>query len=295
MKAYVTVGISASGKSFWAESQKGFVNINRDNVRRDILEARLRRTLVPGELWRHWKFGKDEKIVNDLIYDELCRCAHNDLDLIVSDTNLNKKFRDELISKLVAFGYDVEIKEFPITLEDAWKRDAQRADGVGHSVLHKQWQQWNEYIGRKVYEKKFDKPLAVICDVDGTVAHMNGNRGAFEWDKVILDKVDPVVRSVVNGFYRDQIQVIILSGRDGICKEDTEQWFKMNGVCYHYFWMRKEGDMRKDTVIKEEIFWEHIADNFNVIAAIDDRPVVCRLWMDLGIKVLNVGNPYQEF
>ena len=28
------------------------------------------------------------------------------------------------------------------------------------------------------------KPEAIICDVDGTVALMHGNRGPFDWDEV---------------------------------------------------------------------------------------------------------------
>ena len=32
------------------------------------------------------------------------------------------------------------------------------------------------------------KELAIIVDVDGTLADMRGVRGPFEWDKVHLDK-----------------------------------------------------------------------------------------------------------
>lgn len=53
--------------------------------------------------------------------------------------------------------------------------------------------------------------------------------------------------------------------------------------------------MRKDTIIKEELFWKPIADNYNVQFVLDDRLSVCRMWRDLGIKVLQVGNPHIEF
>lgn len=35
MKAIITVGISGSGKTTWAEQQEGFININRDDIRFD--------------------------------------------------------------------------------------------------------------------------------------------------------------------------------------------------------------------------------------------------------------------
>jgi len=59
--------------------------------------------------------------------------------------------------------------------------------------------------------------------------------------------------------------------------------------------MRAADDMRKDTVVKEELFWQNIAPNYNVLFAIDDRPCVVRLWQKLGIKTFAVGNPWIEF
>ena len=54
--------------------------------------------------------------------------------------------------------------------------------------------------------------------------------------------------------------------------------------------------MRKDTVIKEELFWEHIEPTYNVIGAFDDRPVIVRLWHTLGIpNVISVADPFIEF
>ena len=37
-------------------------------------------------------------------------------------------------------------------------------------------------------QTKMAKELAIIVDVDGTLADMKGIRGPFEWDKVHLDK-----------------------------------------------------------------------------------------------------------
>ncbi len=53
--------------------------------------------------------------------------------------------------------------------------------------------------------------------------------------------------------------------------------------------------MRKDTIVKEEIFWRDIADNYNVQFVIDDRPSVARMWRELGLKVFQVGDPHIEF
>jgi hypothetical protein len=54
--------------------------------------------------------------------------------------------------------------------------------------------------------------------------------------------------------------------------------------------MRKAGDTRKDTVVKYELFQEHIADRYNIVSVFDDRPSVVNMWNDLGLKVWATGD-----
>ena len=60
MKLILTVGISASGKTTWAETQKHcMVNINRDNIRFNIVQ--------PGSDWKTYKHNKkNEKRVTEI-------------------------------------------------------------------------------------------------------------------------------------------------------------------------------------------------------------------------------------
>lgn len=294
MKAVITVGVSASGKTTWAESQNAMV-VSRDNVRRTILEQRLHRKLSPGELWTRWKFGKDESSVTEVCWASICSCARLGQDVIIADTNLNRDRNNQLKAKLEKLGFEVEFKEFPITLEEAWKRDAGRADGVGHAVLAKQYDQWLEYIGQRKYVADISKPRAIMVDIDGTLAHMNGKRGAFDWEKVYLDDLDAAVYHAVRGFYMQGFEILITSGRDAVCYDLTEKWMVDNNVPFTKLFMRSAGDMRKDSIIKEELFFNHIADNWNVFAVFDDRPQVVRKWTQLGIKVFAIGNQYLEF
>lgn len=299
MKAYVTVGVSCAGKTTWAtkfaesNDEIGAI-VCRDDIRRQILcERKNVFALARGELWTKWKFNKnDEALVTRKAWDIIETQAAIGKSIIIADTNLNKHRNHELEQKLKKLEFDVEFVEFPIELEEAWKRDSARQDGVGHSVIYRQFQQWNDYIGSRKYTPNITKPKVILCDIDGTVSHMCGRRGPFDWDKVDLDSVDEVVKSIITA---SPYKVIFVSGRDAVCRSKTEKWLKDNGIDYLDLFMREENDARKDTIVKNEIFWDHIADNYNVQYVIDDRPVVVRLWMSLGIKVLNVGNPYIEF
>lgn len=55
--------------------------------------------------------------------------------------------------------------------------------------------------------------------------------------------------------------------------------------------MRKRGDMRKDTIIKKEIWDNELLGKFYVQFAIDDRPSVVRMWRyEVGLTVLQVAD-----
>lgn len=295
MKAIVTIGISASGKSTfadkWVKEGSSRTEVNRDQIRKYIIEDKDGNYPFT---WAKWNW-KREKEVNTHVDELIHRAVKHGYDIICSDTNLNKTHRDHLIRKLRDFGYEVEVKEFPVTWEEAVKRDNARANGVGVSVISKQWDQWNEYIGRNKYVPDVTKPKCILVDIDGTAAHMNGKRGAFEWDKVHLDDVDHAVKMMVNAYKSSGNEVIFLSGRDGVCQPATLQWLIDKDFYFDDLIMRAPNDMRKDTVIKEEIFWRDIADNYNVLFVVDDRPSVCRMWRDIGLKVFQVGNPHVEF
>ena len=293
MKAIITVGISASGKSTFAGEWVACNPATRVEVNRDYFRILLMSKDGGQFSWNKWNW-KNEKDVTSHVNIAIENAARNKRDIIISDTNLNRDRRIELGQKLERLGYDIEIKDFPVSLEEAWKRDAARGNGVGHSVIAKQYNQWLEYTGEnKKYEPNAKQPC-ILVDVDGTLAHMNGKRNPFEWDKVRLDDVDENVKAIVNAFHHNTT-VIILSGRDGCCRELTKKWLTDNDINHDLLFMRAADDMRKDTVVKEELFWQNIAPNYNVLFAIDDRPCVVRLWQKLGIKTFAVGNPWIEF
>lgn len=300
-KFYLTVGVSASGKTTWAneqlknDEQNGIstININRDDIRFNHV--------LPGSNWTTYKFTKArETEVSEIALQQFNNAVEMNYNIIVSDTNLNPTYRDAWINRAIVAGYEVIIKEFPITLEEAWKRDAARGNGVGQTTIYQQYKLWQEYIGVKKYVPAEYKPKAIIVDVDGTIANRVG-RNPFEWEKVGQDSPRSFIIDMITNYckYYKTHNLVFLSGRDSICRQETIDW-----IAEHFnlpkdgveIYMRAEGDMRKDTVIKEELFWEHIEPTYNVIGAFDDRPVIVRLWHTLGIpNVICVSDPYIEF
>lgn len=147
MKAIITVGVSSSGKSTWAAQQW---DSKQDYPVKVINRDSTRWTLSGKMGWNgpnKYRFDKEiEKAVTECNYTRMLDAAADQQDIIISDTNLNPIFRERLIQSLQVFGYEVEIKEFPISFQEACRRDAQRGIfSVGEGVLMKQWEMWVKY------------------------------------------------------------------------------------------------------------------------------------------------------
>lgn len=283
MKAIITVGVSGSGKSTLAEeyrSKFGYTIIERDSIRKQIFGF---------SQWKDYKFNKtNENYVTDQVNLMIANSAINKRDIIISDTNLNDFYRNKLVKKLEDLSYDVEIKVMDISWENAVKNNSSRETSVGVDVLYRQWTQFVQYKKDNGLMNHYtpDKSLqeAVICDIDGTIAKMV-SRTAFQWDKVDQDEARSFVLELVK--VQESVfgrKVVFLSGRDSCCRDLTLKWLKENGFSEPTLFMRPEGNNQKDYFIKEKLFFDNVANKYNVVAVFDDRPQVVNLWNDIGIE-----------
>lgn len=297
MRAIITVGAPGSGKSTWASEfmqERGethgeqWQESNRDWIRFNRVQ--------PGGNWGTWNWKREAEVTN-IQNAEIAMCAQYGYNLIVSDTNTDIERRNALSARLQALGYEVEYKAFMDTpFETMVKRDAVRYNGVGSFVIYQHHIKVLEQFREKRYTPDPSKRNAIILDIDGTIAKMH-NRGPFEWSKVGNDlaRLEVMIMAEALAVAADAV-IIVTSGRDASCREETQAWLNRHGVWSAELLMRPAGDMRKDTIIKEEIFWRDIEPNYNVIAAFDDRPCVVRLWHEIGVpNVFAVANPFIEF
>ena len=143
-----------------------------------------------------------------------------------------------------------------------------------------------------------DKKKAIIVDIDGTLALMNGKRTPFEWDKVYEDDVNEWVLHLVKSYklHNDNIKLILLSGRSEECREQTTKWLGdkcyLNRSDYEYdLFMRPQEQLyEKDAKIKFEIYYNHIKPFYDVLFVIDDRKQVVDMWRNVaGLPVAQVA------
>lgn len=305
---WMCIGLPASGKDTWAKEQMLKYPGRYKRINKDLLRLMLDIN----------KFDyQNEKFILDT-RDKIAESALNKgYDLIISDTNFpagGKHFKRMCEIAQKVGNVRVIEKFFDISLKDALARDGNSdRKSVGPDVIKTMY---DKYIKNKSFtcQDLFFGPIrkipynnalrdCVVFDVDGTLAHMNGKRGPFEWHNV--DKDDPneniiKINKIINGYRLNkelvddgELEIIIITGRDGVALEKTKQWLADVGVCYDKIFIREAGDGRKDSIIKREIYEREIKDKYNVIAWIDDRNQVVDMVRSLGLTVLQCN--YGDF
>lgn len=139
------------------------------------------------------------------------------------------------------------------------------------------------------------KPKAIIVDLDGTLCdsehrahHVKNspkNWSAF-YDAMIHDKPNYWCHELMSGM-TNRAEIIFVTGRPEKYRSLTLEWLAK----HHLFggrelFMRKDGDFRRDTDIKVEIYREHIEPRFNVLFCIEDRKQVVDAWRAIGLPCL---------
>lgn len=288
MKIILTKGLPASGKTTWAkEYQKE--NPNTVLVNKDELRAMLHGGV-------HSK-GRENFVLmmRDYVIITAVLEGH---DVIVHDTNFNpiheKKIRSLFDGMLPNKKIEFETKDFSdVPLDECILRDSKRSNSVGSKVIKSMWKQYLK-PAPVVYERVEGLPEAIICDLDGTLA-LFGDANPYERD-FLKDEVNYPVFTVLrrmSGFSGVELftppRIILVSGRDGQHRKQTEKWLDEIDVNYDELFMREPTDKRKDSIVKHEIFLDKIKDKYNVLFVLDDRNQVVEMWRSLGLTVFQVA------
>ena len=272
-------GLPASGKTTYAETlvDDGWLRVNKDDLRAMLNNGR----------WSKSNEGfvlslRDEIIIRGLVSGK---------NVVVDDTNLNPKHAIQLRSIAEDFDADFEEKFFDVPLEVCVSRNEARYDSVPTNVILNMYERYIK-PPQQVIEYDDNKEECIIVDVDGTLAHMV-DRNPYDASRAMNDELDDAVSVITGMAYSHGYKVIILTGRNAEHRQVTEDWLELMGVPYDELYTRAEGDTRKDSIIKEELFRAHIEPRFNVKFVLDDRNSVVDMWRSLGLKCLQVD--YGDF
>lgn len=272
-------GLPASGKSTWAKQQLTTYPGRYKRISKDLL-----RSMLDNGTWsKH-----NEQFVlharNSLILAALQAGYH----VIVDDTNLHPK-HEKAIRELVKGLAEVRVQDFThVPLEECLERDRHRQDYVGEQVIR---QMYRDFLQppRSLYQPDPTLPKAIICDIDGTLALTNG-RNPYDATNCEQDALNAPVASILTKRRLEGEHILLVSGRQECHREPTERWLATHDIRYTALWMRPTGDLRKDVLIKEEIYTQQIEGRYAIVFALDDRNQTVALWRSLGIPTFQVAD-----
>lgn len=300
----ITRGLPASGKTTWARERLRTTALRSARVNRDD----LRRVLHGGLSGASWA----ERQVTLAQHASVAALLRAGVDVICDDTNLRKSVVRDLAALARASGAAFVVEDFTdIPLEVCIERDRVRpeADRVGEGVIREMYERY--LAGRslplpipsvasaveddddgvaQVYRPDPTLPEAILVDIDGTVALMDG-RSPYDMSRVADDLPNHAVITAVRAMHAFGHQIVFCTGRSDDSRRDTEKWLREHvGVPYEALFMREIGDVRKDAVVKAEIFEREIRHSYRITGVFDDRDQVVRMWRSLGLTVFQVAD-----
>lgn len=283
---YILKGLPASGKSTWAkqkiaENPSAFKRINKDDLRAMLDNNK-------------WSKGNEKfvlKMRDMMIWEALSEGKH----VISDDTNLAAKHETRMrqlvdnYTKETGEEVSIKVKFFDVPVEECIKRDLNRNRSVGEQVIRRMYKQFISKPERHLpyMEQDATLPKAIMCDLDGTLAILH--RNPYDASTCEQDELNVPVANIVKTYKQLGHSILLVSGRMDKYQPETERWLAKHNIKYDVLIMRKSKDIRKDSIIKEEIFNENIRDKWHVDFVLDDRQQVVDMWRNIGLLCCQVA------
>lgn len=288
-------GVPGCGKSTfahqWLKRGERRARVNRDDIRMQFFGKET---------------GVDENMVTQIEHQQVDSLLKAGYSVVVDDTNIRHAYIKAFVKIAAKYGVPVAVKEFDVDLKTAVARNAARASLGGRDVpvpviekMYKSMKSSGQFTRQHIeeawgqsevvdpYIRPEDAEKVYLFDIDGTLAEMH-DRGPFEWDKVGNDRPRRQVIETAKAHAKAGYKIIVMSGRDAICRKQTIEWLLRFGVPCFELHMRPEGDMRKDNIVKQELFDQYVRFNYNVVAVYDDRQQVVDMWRAMGVDCFQV-------
>lgn len=296
-KLIITRGLPGSGKTTsareWVSGDPdGRVRVNRDAMRQMLHFDQRNATHLT------------EQVITKACADLVRNYLRAGRDVIVDDTNLRQRHARAWASIAHITGAEFEVMDFAaVPVETCLERNQQRPPEarVPESVIRNMhskflasgplpnptadapteeaWEPWTPTPGLRD---------AYLVDIDGTVA-LCGERDIYDGAKAHLDTVNEGVAAIIRMLSAGH-PMIFMSGRSDEFREVTEGWLHDHDFIADHLYMRAAGDKRKDSIVKHELFNEHVRGRYNIAGVFDDRNQVVEMWRAIGLTVFQVAD-----
>ena len=210
-KVILTVGLPGSGKSTWAKDVVKKSNGTTKRINRDDIRSMLDNSIYS---------KNNEKFVVEVRNSLIVSALKNNFNVIVDDTNLNNKNIEDIkhLVKREFFNEDIKVEEnttfLDVSIDECIKRDMERERTVGSSViLNMVRDNPHRFLNRleTIHNNTNSNKNAIICDIDGTLANLNG-RNPYDASTCINDLIHKHIVDIVKLEDSVNSKIILVSG-----------------------------------------------------------------------------------
>ena len=297
-KLILTRGIPGSGKSTWAkawvaEDPEHRIRLNWDDMRNML-----------GPYW----VPSRENINKTMLWCAINAASLCDkpYDMVIDNMNLNPKGWKEYEEWIKTYNashhaiktnvqYELEFKDFFISVDECIRRDAMRSHPIGEKTIKDIWRRYKHFIQTHEVEKyvnnlkawNIGKPTCVVVDMDSTLCFNTNKRPWYGEGAAEGMKDDIPNGSVCDVIFELQktYPIILATGRDTSQEKVTKQWLLDHEINVSEFYFRTEGDYRKGVEVKREQI-EKILEKYNILVIFDDCEPIVQMYREMGLTVL---------
>lgn len=318
-----TRGIPGSGKSTlaqkWvADDPENRVRVNRDDIRHSLIREMQKKGYKGDPYMVLDKDGrpdrKFESRVTEAENNALRKAIQANKDVISDNTNLNNGQLHKRIRQVRQWGATrISYKDFPITVEEAQRRNSLRERKVPDHVIANFYKNLGPKGEFPLFPGSYktrpivlptERRQAILFDMDGTLNdirnlrhHVNpkprtDGRRVFKNFEAFhsLSAFEPANESVVrilreavdNGFVP-----LITTARQEQYRDVSQKFLDDRNIPFENMFMRANDDSRPDYEVKKDMY-DHISMYYDVAHAVDDNPQAVQAWKEKGVRVTEV-------
>ena len=313
--AMILRGLPGSGKSSFARElmkrEPGrFTRTNRDDLRNMLHSGVFSRdneevvkSLQDHVILSTLRAGQDVIVDNTHLVSQTVKKLHRLAESVGDVTVMEKCFNVDVTECLARNALREGIARVP----DKVIIDMARAAGLDKGRKLEDRQVYYQPRQFSLVRQDASLPRAIMCDLDGTLALLNG-RNPYDVSTCDDDLPNVPVIECVLAMHTKGHRVIFMSGREDKHREPTVRFIEKHcrrrivyafsdvpvsrptTECIPYeLHMRPTGDQRKDSIIKRELFEANVLGKYYVEFILDDRDQVVAGWREMGLTTFQVA------
>jgi predicted kinase len=296
----VTRGLPASGKSTWAKqwvvAAPNRVRVNRDDIREEFYGKDYKQN------------GDAENKVSEIENNRLHAALRSKKSVVSDNMHLNPRFLKNFHKMAAQYGLKLQHRDFPIDIEEAKRRNANRERVVPPEIIDKIAREQlgpngefhyfdGDYTPREFVAPEKPGQLAAGFDLDGTLSNTRGithfvkgkyrNFDMFHRSSFFTE-TNPEVEQALRDLQAQGVAVLGTTARGEAYREVTELWLNNKGIHLDNLFMREEGDFRPDYEVKSDMLRDKIKPHYDLAIQYDDNFQAVKAFRDGGINVVVV-------